>query len=152
MKRCRWIALVLVVVLALAGGPAAAQDRVSIGYLVGSSAAPVKIIQELGLARKRKRERRCKKVDQPERIPTCEEHCFPDFPLCYTRTDGPPLCANGAFENGETPCSSDQDCLTDPSRPYCLVSATTQATGATNRFTTCEPYAKGCCIYAGIFP
>jgi ABC-type nitrate/sulfonate/bicarbonate transport system substrate-binding protein len=52
MKRCRWIALVLVVVLALAGGPAAAQDRVSIGYLVGSSAAPVKIIQELGLARK----------------------------------------------------------------------------------------------------
>ena len=115
--------------------------------LLGLAATP-----ELGRAMKGKHKRRCKKNRQPERIPTCEEHCFPDFPLCYTRTSGPPLCANGAFEDGEIPCDSDQDCLTDPSKPYCLVSATTQATGATNRFTTCEPYAAGCCIYAGIFP
>lgn len=114
--------------------------------LLGFATAP-----ELGFARKRKRKRRCKNSNQPERVPTCEEHCFPEFPLCYTRTDGPPLCANGAFEDGETPCASDQDCLTDPRRPYCLVSATTRDTGATDRFTTCEPYADGCCIYAGIF-
>ena len=114
--------------------------------LLGLAAAP-----ELGLARKGRRKRRCK-YKQPERIPTCEEHCFPDFPLCYTRTSGPPLCANGAFEDGEIRCDSDQDCLTDPNKPYCLVSATTQATGGTNRFTACEPYAAGCCIYAGIFP
>lgn len=99
-----------------------------------------------GHAKKRKRKGRCKHADSPARVPTCEEHCFPDFPLCYLRTSGPPLCADGAFEDGEIPCETDQDCLGDPDKPYCLVSATTRDTGTTDRFTTCEPYAVGCCI------
>lgn len=115
--------------------------------LLGLAVAP-----QLSHAKKRKRKRRCKNANQPVRIPTCEEHCFPDFPLCYERTEGPPLCANGAFTNGTVPCSTDQECLGDPEKPYCLVSETARDTGSTSRFTTCEPYAEGCCIYAGIFP
>lgn len=42
----------LVAALPLAAAPAAAQDRISIGYLVGSSAAPVKVIQQQDIARK----------------------------------------------------------------------------------------------------
>jgi hypothetical protein len=101
-------------------------------------------------ARKAPRRRRCRN-GRRDRVPTCEEHCFPDFPLCYTRTAGPPLCANGAFEDGETPCTSDQDCLGDPAKPYCLVSVTARETGSASRFTTCEPYGAGCCISVGIF-
>ncbi len=50
----RWcrLALAPVVALGLLAPPATAQDRVSIGYLVGSSAAPVKVIQQLGLDKK----------------------------------------------------------------------------------------------------
>ena len=96
----------------------------------------------------KKRKRKCKRKDanQPERLPTCEEHCFPDFPLCFTRTSGPPLCANGAFTDGDVLCDTDQQCLGDPDKPYCLVSVTTRETGTTDRFTTCEPYTAGCCI------
>ncbi len=109
--------------------------------LLGITAAP-----DLGHAKKRKRKCKRKDTNQPERVPTCEELCFPDFPLCYTRPSGPPLCANGAFEDGDVPCDTDQQCLGDPAKPYCLVSATTRETGTTDRFTTCEPYTAGCCI------
>lgn len=88
--------------------------------------------------------RRCKA--RPVVTPTCDEHCFPEFPLCYERTVGAPLCANGAFTNGIAPCMTDQDCLGDPNKPYCLVAETSRDAGSTSRFTTCEPYAEGCCI------
>lgn len=115
--------------------------------MLGFAVAP-----QLGHAKKGKRKRRCKNTNQQERMPTCEDHCFPEFPLCFLRTEGPPLCANGAFTDGSVSCSTDQQCLGDASKPYCLVSATDRDTGNISRFTTCEPYAEGCCIYAGIFP
>jgi NitT/TauT family transport system substrate-binding protein len=43
---------VVLLLLALAPAPVSAQDKISIGYLVGSSAAPVKVIQQLNLAQK----------------------------------------------------------------------------------------------------
>ena len=46
------VAVVVALVVALQAAAAGAQDKISIGYLVGSSAAPVKVIQELGLAQK----------------------------------------------------------------------------------------------------
>jgi ABC-type nitrate/sulfonate/bicarbonate transport system substrate-binding protein len=48
----RLVALALALVIGVHAAAAAAQDKISIGYLVGSSAAPVKVIQELGLAGK----------------------------------------------------------------------------------------------------
>lgn len=108
---------------------------------LGLAAAP-----DLARAKKGKRKRRCKPVNQPENVPTCEEHCFPEFPFCYTRTAGPPLCANAANEGGDTPCAIDQECLGDPGKPYCLVTVTNRDTGSTQRFIACEPYPTGCCI------
>jgi hypothetical protein len=106
--------------------------------------------------RKRKARRKqkcgCPPPPPPANVPTCEEQCFPQFPLCYVRMQGAPLCANGAFTDGKTPCTTDQDCLADPTKPYCLVSETSRDTGSTSRFTTCEPYADGCCISVGVFP
>ena len=129
-----------------------ALPRAGIAFL-GLAAAP-----GLGQARKGKgkgkgrRKRRCRNTIPPVRIPTCEEHCFPDFLLCFERAEGPPLCANGAFTDGSVKYSTDQECLGDRDKPYCLVSSTERDTGDTSRFPTCEPYAEGCCIYAGIFP
>jgi hypothetical protein len=100
---------------------------------------------------KRKRKSACPPTP-PTEVPTCEEQCFPEFPLCYVRTEGPPLCANGAFTDGTIPCITDQDCLGDPTKPYCLLGETSRDTGNTSRFTTCEPYPDGCCISVGIFP
>jgi hypothetical protein len=94
---------------------------------------------------KRKRKSKCKN-NNPEPVPTCDEHCFPDFPYCFERTGGPPLCADGAFTDGTVPCATDQECLGDPSKPYCLVTVTDRDTGNSDRFPTCEPYAAGCCI------
>ena len=119
--------------------------------LLGLAAAPDLVRARKG-AKKGKRKRQCKNANQPNRVPTCDEHCFPQFSLCFERTVGPPLCANGAFTDGSVPCSTDQECLGDPSKPYCLVSGTERDSGAASRFATCEPYGEGCCIYAGIFP
>ncbi|MGH2617503.1 MAG: hypothetical protein ACRDJC_19890 [Thermomicrobiales bacterium] len=113
--------------------------------LLGLAVAP-----ELGHAKQGKRKRRCKNKNQPEPVPTCEERCFPDFPFCFERTEGAPLCANGAETGGTVPCATDQECLGDPSKPYCLVSLTNRDTGDTDRFPTCEPYAAGCCISAAV--
>lgn len=49
----RWtLAAAALLLVAGLGAPAAAQDKISIGYLVASSAAPIKVIQERGLAKK----------------------------------------------------------------------------------------------------
>ena len=53
----RWpLAMTLTAMLALGAHAAVADDRISIGYLVGSSAAPVKVIQQQNLAQKHKLE------------------------------------------------------------------------------------------------
>ncbi len=52
MSRFSRMVLAVVVVLALAPAVARAQDRISISYLVGASAAPVKVIQQQGFDRK----------------------------------------------------------------------------------------------------
>lgn len=53
----RWtLAMTLTAILALGAHAAVADDRISIGYLVGSSAAPVKVIQQQKLAQKHKLE------------------------------------------------------------------------------------------------
>jgi len=46
------VVLSLAVAAVLAASPAPAQDRISISYLVGASAAPIKVIQQLGLDKK----------------------------------------------------------------------------------------------------
>ena len=46
------IVLALVAAAVLAASPVPAQDRISISYLVGASAAPIKVIQQLGLDKK----------------------------------------------------------------------------------------------------
>ena len=49
----RWtLAAAAVLLVAVQAAPAAGQDKISIGYLVASSAAPIKIIQERDLAKK----------------------------------------------------------------------------------------------------
>jgi NitT/TauT family transport system substrate-binding protein len=49
----RWtLATAAVLLVAAQAAPVAGQDRISIGYLVASSAAPIKVIQERDLARK----------------------------------------------------------------------------------------------------
>jgi hypothetical protein len=96
---------------------------------------------------------------EPPQPPTCAEVCpttcdplndpTPDPIFCFTREDGPLLCATGGDPDCSQTCTSDTDCVgTD--RPYCVTGYQIMTTGQQSdvcgqagahctRMTACPP-------------
>jgi hypothetical protein len=84
-------------------------------------------------------------VPPPPQGPSCAATCSNNCKFCLFRATGPTLCGDSySYGACGTPvfCSSDNDCIEDPAKPYCITGGEDRATGT--RFPSCLD-GKGQC-------